>query len=153
MSAPTRIDAPGRARREELVVSGAVMSRAPWAVAATAGAVTAGGDMLGHLIFGQFAVGSPLALGAVIFFAVAGGGALLRGRSGRPMRWALRHPWRFALVPGAACAIVVLVLSVALGGGLLGSAFTALWHGAAAYGLTGLAGSAGGRRRTTGRAI
>jgi hypothetical protein len=150
MSAPTRQDAPGLTRREELAVSGTVMSRAPWGVAAVAGAVTAGADMLVHLLFFSFSVGGPLSLGAVIFFAVAGAGALIRARRGRSMQWALRHPWRYAVAPGVACAIVVFVLSVVLGGGLPGSVFTALWHGAAAFGLTGVAGSVAtiGRRRT-----
>ncbi|HTP15543.1 MAG TPA: hypothetical protein VMK13_06865 [Streptosporangiaceae bacterium] len=152
MSVPTRTSPPDLTRSEELAVSGAVMSNAPWAVAGAAGAVAAGADMLGHLAFAHFAVGAPLSLGAVIFFAVAGGGALLRrrqGDAGRAMRWARRNPWRFAIVPGAACAIVVFVLTVLLGGGVVGGAFTAVWHGAAAFGLTGLTGSvARGRRRT-----
>lgn len=150
MSAPSREDAPGLTRREELAVSGTVMSHAPWGLAAVAGAVTAGGDMLAHLLFFSFSVGGPLSLGAVVFFAVAGVGALIRARRGRAMRWALRHPWRYAVAPGIACAIVVFALSVALGGGVPGSVFAALWHGAAAFGLTGVAGSMAtvGRRRS-----
>ncbi|MGO9079535.1 MAG: hypothetical protein ACLQDY_10910 [Streptosporangiaceae bacterium] len=151
MSAPTRTPGPGLSRREELAVSGAALSQAPWTAAGAAGAVTAGGDMLAHLaLAGQLAVGAPVSLGAVVFFAVAGGGALLRGRSGRAMRWARRNPWRFALAPGAACAIVVFALTVALGGGLPGAVFTGLWHGALAFGLTGLTGTvAHTRRRAT----
>jgi hypothetical protein len=142
MSAPSRNDAPGLNRRDELAVSGAVISEAPWAVAGAAAAVTAGGDMILHLMFWNFAISSPLSLGAVAFFAVAGGGSLLRSRRGQAMTWARRNPWRFAVLPGAACAIVVFVLAVVLGSsGPIGGAFTALWHGAAAYGLTGLAGS------------
>jgi hypothetical protein len=147
MSAPIRSDAPELTRREELAVSGTVMSQAPWALAAAAGAVTTGIDMLVHLALFSFSVGGPLSLGAVVFFTVAAAGALIRARRGRAMRWALRHPWRYALAPGAACAIVVFVLSVVLGGGLFGSAFTGLWHGAAAFGLTGVAGSAASVRR------
>jgi len=64
------------------------------------------------------------------------------------MRWARNHPWRFALLPGAAAAIIVFVLSVVLGSsGLFGGAFTAVWHGAVAYGLTGVAGTVGGSRK------
>ncbi len=126
------------------------MSEAPWALAAAAGAVTAGGDLVLHAMFWHFAITSPLSLGAVAFFAVAGAGSLLRSRGSRAMTWARRNPWRFAILPGAACAIVVFVLAVVLGGsGMVGGAFTALWHGAAAYGLTGLAGSAGRTRRRT----
>jgi hypothetical protein len=120
------------------------MSAAPWALAGAAGAVAAGGDFILHLMVWHLAITSPLSLGAVAFFAVAGGGALLRSQGGRAMTWARRNPWRFAVLPGAACAIVVFVLAVVLGSsGLVGGAFTALWHGAAAYGLTGLVGSVG----------
>ena len=149
MSAPSRQDAPGLTRREELAVSGRVMSRAPWGVAAAAGAVTAGADMVAHLLFFSFSVGGPLSWGAVVFFAVAGAGALIRARRSRAMQWALRHPWRYAVAPGLAAAIVVFVLSVVLGGGLPGSVLTGLWHGAVAFGLTGVAGSVAsiGRRR------
>src|ERR1019366_4143426 len=86
--------------------------------------------------------------------AVPGGAGFFFGGGGRSraLRWARRNPWRFALARGAACAIVVFVLTVVLGGGVLGGAFTAAWHGAAAFGLTGLAGTvAGGRRRTSWR--
>ena len=37
------------------------------------------------------------------------------GRAGRAMRWARENPWRFALLPGIAAAIVVFVLSVVVG--------------------------------------
>jgi hypothetical protein len=124
------------------------MSEAPWAAAGAVGAVTAGGDMILHAMFWNFAISSPLSLGTVAFFAVAGGGSLLRSRRGRAMNWARRNPWRFAVLPGVACAIVVFALAVVLGSsGMVGGAFTALWHGAAAYGLTGLAGSVGSKRR------
>ena len=40
------------------------------------------------------------------------------------------------------------MLSVLIGSsGLFGGAFTAVWHGAVAYGLTGLAGTVGGSRK------
>jgi len=142
MPAPSRNDATGLNRRDELAVSGAAMSQAPWAAAGAAAAVTAGGDMVLHAMLWNFAISSPLSLGAVAFFAVAGGGSLLRSRRSRAMTWARSNPWRFAVLPGAACAVVVFVLAVVLGSsGMIGGAFTALWHGAAAYGLTGLAGS------------
>ena len=151
MSAPTRKDDPGLTRHDELAVSGAAMSQAPWAAAGAAGAVVAGGDLVLHLMTAHLGLSSSLSAGAVAFFAVAAGGAALSSRSGRAMRWARQNPWRFAVLPGLACAAVVFVLSVILGGsGMLGGAFTALWHGAAAYGLTGVAASVGrGRKRTT----
>ena len=134
-------------RRDELAVSGSVLSEAPWALAGAAGAVTVGADVVLHLMALHFAISSPLALGAVAFFAVAGAGSLLRSRGSRSLRWAQRNPWRFAAFPGVACAMVVFVLSVIDSGGVFGSVFTGLWHGAAAYGLTGLVGSVGRPRR------
>ena len=148
MSASSRNDATGFTRRDELAISGSVMSDAPWAVAGATGAVVAGGDLILHLMLWHLAFSSSVSLGTVAFFAVAGGGALLRGRRSRAMSWAQRNPWQFAVLPGAACAIIVFVLAVVLSGsGIVGGAFTALWHGAAAYGLTGLVGSVGSTRR------
>ena len=151
MSAPTRSDEPGLTRREELSVSSAAMSGAPWKMAGATGAVVAGGDLALHLVGGHLALSTSLSAGAVALFAVAGAGAVLRPQAGRAMRWARSHPWRFAVLPGGAAAIVVFVLSVILGSsGLVGGTFTSLWHGAVAYGVTGVAGTvAGSRRRHT----
>jgi hypothetical protein len=134
-----------------MAVSSAAMSAAPWSMAGAAGAVVTGADLVLHLTGGHLGLTSSLSAGAVAFFAVAGGGAVLRTSSGRAMRWARTNPWRFAVLPGAAAAIVVFVLSVVIGSsGLIGGTFTSLWHGAIAYGLTGVAGSvAGGRKRRT----
>jgi hypothetical protein len=151
MSAPPRNHEPGLNRREELAVSSSAMSAAPWSMAGAAGAVVTGADLVLHLTGGHLGLTSSLSAGAVAFFAVAGAGALLRSQSGRAMRWARANPWRFAVLPGAAAAIVVFVLSVVIGSsGLIGGTFTSLWHGAIAYGVTGVAGSvAGNRRRRT----
>ena len=151
MSAPPRNQEPGLNRRDEMAVSSAAMSAAPWSMAGAAGAVVTGADLVLHLTGGHLGLTSSLSAGAVAFFAVAGGGAVLRSSSGRAMRWARTNPWRFAVLPGAAAAIVVFVLSVVIGSsGLIGGSFTSLWHGAIAYGLTGVAGSvAGGRKRQT----
>jgi hypothetical protein len=151
MSAPPRNQEPGLNRRDEMAVSSAAMSAAPWSMAGAAGAVVTGADLVLHLTGGHLGLTSSLSAGAVAFFAVAGGGAVLRSSSGRAMRWARTNPWRFAVLPGAAAAIVVFVLSVVIGSsGLIGGSFTSLWHGAIAYGLTGVAGSvAGGRKRRT----
>jgi hypothetical protein len=151
MSAPPRNQEPGLNRRDEMAVSSAAMSAAPWSMAGAAGAVVTGADLVLHLTGGHLGLTSSLSAGAVAFFAVAGGGAVLRSSSGRAMRWARTNPWRFAVLPGAAAAIVVFVLSVVIGSsGLIGGTFTSLWHGAIAYGLTGVAGSvAGGRKRRT----
>jgi hypothetical protein len=152
MSAPTRNHEQSRNdqamnHRDEVAVSGAVLSEAPWALAGAAGVAVAGGDVLLHLLAWHLAISSPLALGTVAFFGVAGAGALLRARPSRALLWAQRNPWRFAAFPGVACAIVVFVLSMVDGGGAFGSVFTALWHGAAAYGLNGHVGSVGRPRR------
>jgi hypothetical protein len=151
MSAPPRNQEPGLNRREELAVSSSAMSAAPWSMAGAAGAVVTGADLVLHLTGGHIGLLSSLSAGSVAFFAVAGGGALLRSRSGRAMRWARTNPWRFAVLPGVAAAIVVFVLSVVIGSsGLVGGTFTSLWHGAIAYGLTGVAGTvAGSRKRRT----
>jgi hypothetical protein len=45
------------------------------------------------------------------------------------------------VAPGAAAAILVFVLTMLDGSGIVGSAFTAIWHGAAAFALTGVVGS------------
>ncbi len=147
MSAPPRNNEPGLTRRDELAVHSAAMTHAPWGTATAAGAVVTGGDLLLHLTHLHLGLGTSLSAGAVAFFAVAGGGAMLRSRPGRAMRWARNHPWRFAVVPGVATMAVVFVLSVVFGGGFIGPVFTGLWHGAIAYGVTGLAGSVAGGRK------
>lgn len=152
MTAPARNQEPGLSRREELSVSGAALSYAPWRAAGVTGVVVAGADLARHLLAGHLAVSSSLSAGIVAVFAVAGAGALWRARSGRVAGWASRNPWRFAVLPGAAAAVLIFVLSVLAGGsGILGGAFTAVWHGAVVYGVTGVAGAvAGGRRRRNG---
>ena len=151
MSAPTRNEEPGLTRRDELSVSSAAMSGAPWKMAGAAGAVVTGADLVFHLVGGHLDVPTALSAGTVALFAVAGGGALLRGQSGRAMRWARANPWRFAVLPGLAAAVVVFVLSVVIGSsGVIGGTFTAVWHGAVAYGLTGVAGSVAGSRKRRG---
>jgi hypothetical protein len=150
MPASTRTD-PGLSRREEVAVSGAAMSSAPWGAAGVTGAVVAAGDLGLHLIGGSIfslhALSGSVSLGVVAFLVVAAGGAALSRRSGRAARWVRDNPWRFAMVPAVACAAIVFVLSVVLGGGIFGGVFSAVWHGAATYGLTGLAGSIGSSRR------
>jgi hypothetical protein len=105
MSAPPSTYQSNLSRREEIAVSGAALSEAPWKLAG------------------------------------AGAGSLVRSRHSRALRWARSRPWRFAALPGAAAAILVFVLTVLDGSGLLGSAFTAVWHGAIAFAVTGVVGS------------
>jgi hypothetical protein len=149
MPGPTRIDEPGLSKREEAAVSTGAMSSAPWVPAAVTGGVVTAADLGLHLIGGSIglhALSGSVSLGVVAFFVVAAAGALLAKRSGRALRWARANPWRFALVPGIAVAAIAFVLSVVLGGGIFGSIFSAAWHGAAAWGLTGVAGGLAGSR-------
>jgi hypothetical protein len=148
MSAPPSTSESTLTRREELAVSGAALSDAPWKLAGATGIVVAGADLALHLVTLHLAWAAALSMGAVAFFAVAGAGALIRSRRSRALRWARGRPWRFALMPGAAAAIVVFVLTVLHGSGLAGAVYTSLWHGAIAFALTGAAGTVVRPRRT-----
>ena len=148
MSAPPSTSESSLTRREEFAVSGAALSDAPWKLAGAAGIVVAGADLALHLLTLHLAWAAALSMGAVAFFAVAGAGALIRSRRSRALRWARSRPWRFALLPGAAAAIVVFVLTVLHGSGLVGSVYTSLWHGAIAFALTGAVGTVVRPRRT-----
>ena len=142
MSTPTPTDQ-DLSRREEMAVSSAAMSAAPWGAAAVTGGVVAVGDLGLHIMssgLGLSALSGSLALGAVAFFVVAAAGALWRARPSRAIRWARSNPWRFAVLPALACAAVVLVLSVVTGGGIIDPVLSGLWHGGLVYGLTGAAG-------------
>ena len=142
MSAPPSTYQANLSRKEEMAVSGAALSEAPWKLATGAGALVAAGDLMAHLIFFHLEFLTPISLGVAAFFAVAGAGALVRTRNSRALRWARSRPWRFAVMPGAATAIIVFVLATVLhGSGIFGGAFTALWHGAIAFGATGAVGT------------
>jgi hypothetical protein len=145
MSAPPSTYKSDLNRREEMAVSGAALSEAPWKLAGATGVVVAGADLLMHLAFHLLSFrlewAAAFSMGIVAFWAVAGAGALVRGRKSRALRWARSRPWRFAVLPGAAAAIVIFVLAVLDGSGVLGGAFTAVWHGAIAYALTGAVGT------------
>jgi hypothetical protein len=151
MSAPPSTRQSDLNRREEVAVSGAALSEAPWKLAGATGVAVAGADLAVHLAFHLLSFrlewATALSMGVVAFFAVAGAGALVRSRHTRALRWARSNPWRFAVAPGAAAAIFVFVLTVLHGSGVFGSAFTALWHGAIAFALTGVVGSAVRPRR------
>ena len=151
MSTPTQSDQ-DLSRREEIAVSGAAMSGAPWAAATLSGGVVAVGDLALHLIgagLGMAAVGGSLSMGAVVFLVVAAAGALWQGKPSRAIRWARSNPWRFAVVPALACAAIALVLSVVTGGGIIDPVLSGLWHGAVVYGLTGVAGATSKSRKQT----
>jgi hypothetical protein len=151
MSAPTHSEQ-DLSRREELSVSGAAMSGAPWGAAVVTGGVVAVGDLGLHLIGSGLglhlsALSGSLAMGALAFFVVAAAGALWRAKPSRAIRWARSNPWRFAIVPAIACAAIALVLSVVTGGGIIHGALSGLWHGGLVYGLTGVAGVASKSRK------
>lgn len=142
MSASTQGDQ-DLSRREEMTVSSAAMSSAPWGAATMAGGVVAVGDLGLHVIgagLGLGALSGSVAMGAVAFFVVAAAGALWRARPSRAIRWARSNPWRFAVLPALAAAVVALVLSVVTGGGIVDPVLSGLWHGGLVYGLTGVAG-------------
>jgi hypothetical protein len=147
MSAPTHNEQ-DLSRREEMTVSGAAMSGAPWGAAVVTGGVVTAGDFVLHVIgsglsgFHLSALSGSVAMGAVAFFVVAAAGALWRAKPSRAIRWARSNPWRFAVMPALACAAIVLVLSVVTGGGVLSGVLSGLWHGGVVYGLTGAAGMA-----------
>ena len=151
MSAPTQNDH-DLSRREEMSISGAALSGAPWGAAVLTGGVVAVGDLGLHIIgggLGLSAVSGSVAMGAVAFFVVAAAGALWRARPSRAIRWARSNPWRFAVLPALACAAIALVLTVVTGGGVLHGLLSGLWHGGAVYGLTGVAGLASKSRKKT----
>ena len=147
MSAPSDQDL---SRREELSISGAAMSSAPWGSAAVAGGVVAAADLGLHVIgdtIGVAAFSGSLALGAAVFIVVAAAGALWRAKSGRAARWARSNPWRFAILPAVAAAAIALVLTVVTGGGIFHGILSGVWHGGAVFGLTGAIGSVGKSRK------
>ena len=149
MSAPTQNDH-DLSRREEMSISGAALSGAPWGAAVLTGGVVAAGDLGLHVIrggLGLSAVSGSLAMGAVAFFVVAAAGALWRARPSRAIRWARSNPWRFAILPALAVAAIALVLTVVTGGGVLHGVVSGLWHGGLAFGLTGVAGMASKSRQ------
>jgi hypothetical protein len=132
-------------------ISGAAMSGAPWGAAVVTGGVVAAGDLGLHVIGSGLGVGAlsgSLAIGAVAFFVVAAAGALWRARPSRAIRWARSNPWRFAVLPAVACAVVALVLSVVTGGGVIDGVWSGFWHGGVVYGLTGIAGATSKSRKT-----
>ncbi len=149
MSAPTQNDH-DLSKREEMSISGAALSGAPWKAAVLTGGVVAAGDLGLHVIrggLGLHAVSGSLAMGAVAFFVVAAAGALWRARPSRAIRWARSNPWRFAILPALAVAAIAVVLSVVTGGGVLHGLVSGLWHGGLAFGLTGVAGMASKSRQ------
>ena len=92
MSAPPSTYQTNLSRREEMAVTGTVLSDAPWKLAGAAGVVVTGADLLMHLAFHLLSFrlewATALSMGAAAFFVVAGAGALVRSRHSRALRWA-----------------------------------------------------------------
>jgi hypothetical protein len=137
-------------RREELSVSGAALSEAPLGAAAVTGAVVTVADLGLQLVGGNIGIAAfsgSVAAGASVFLAVAAAGALWRARGSRAARWARSNPWRFAILPGLAAAVIALVLTTVTGGGFFEGILSGLWHGGAVYGVTGAVGAIGKSRK------
>ena len=151
MSAPPSTYQANLSRREEMAVSGAAMSKAPWKLAGAAG-VMRGADLAA--IWPPPAllppgVATPLSMGIVAFFAVAGAGALVRSRHSRALRWARSRPWRFAVMPGGRSRDRRVRAGRRGRQRISGGAFTAIWHGALAFAPTGWSGRSSGRAATS----
>ncbi|MEU7838614.1 MULTISPECIES: hypothetical protein [unclassified Nonomuraea] len=131
-------------RRDEVSLSGAALRGAPWKTAAVSGGATAAVSFgLGVLTDSAGLVWS-LGLGISVFALVAAIGAVSKPNEGdrvtRQARlWALKHPWRFALLPAAIAAVLDYPVQLVLDGeGVFGSAFQSVWHGALVYVIAGV---------------
>ncbi|MFC6086344.1 hypothetical protein [Sphaerisporangium aureirubrum] len=131
-------------RRDEMSLAGAALRGAPWKVAAitggTAAAISTGLGFLG----GDPDLTWALCLGISLFALVASIGAVRKPESGdrvtRQARvWSLRHPWRFALYPGIAGAVLMYPVQLVFDReGVFGAAWQALWGGALVYLIAGV---------------
>jgi hypothetical protein len=90
-------------------------TRGPWKAAAVGGVIVGLADFGLHLMSLSFALAAPLWLGCVAFFLIGGAGALLRGGRDQARTWAVDHPLRYALVPGAGTGISVFTMRFLLG--------------------------------------
>jgi hypothetical protein len=132
-------------RRDEVSLSGAALRGAPWKKAAIGGgAVAAVSYGLGVLLPGPADVVWALGLGISLFSLIAAVGAASKPHEGdrvtRQARlWALKHPWKFALLPAGIAAVLDYPVQLVLDGeGVFGSAFQSLWHGALVYLIAGI---------------
>jgi hypothetical protein len=136
--------------REQMSVSGSVLTEAPWVPALVSGGAVAAADLGLHVLHGHLSLAimsGSISVGAAVLIVVAAAGAVWRARSSRASLWARNNPWRFAVLPALAAASIALVLTVVTGGGVFHGIFSALWHGGAVYGLTGAIGTMGKGRK------
>jgi hypothetical protein len=137
-------------RREQMSISGSVLAEAPWVPALATGGVIAAADLGLHVLHGHLnlaILSGSVSAGAAVLIVVAAAGAVWRARSGRASLWARNFPWKFAVLPALTAAVIALVLTVVTGGGVFHGVFSAVWHGAAVYGLTGGIGTLGKSRK------
>lgn len=109
----------------------------PWGVALLSGGATGAISLLTSLSDGVLAAISQGTLTGIFFFALAGGAWMFLSGKGdrRARRYAGKHPWQVAAVPaglgGAGTALVVFI-TAALGGSLIGGLFGAIAAGVGA---------------------
>src|SRR5687768_16313854 len=92
-------------RRDEVSLSGAALRGAPWKAAAVGGGVVAAASYgMGVILPGTADLVWALGLGISLFALIAAIGAVSKPNQGdrvtrQARQWALRHPWKFALLP------------------------------------------------------
>lgn len=126
-------------RSEELSLSGAALRGAPWKAAAIGGgAITAASLGMGA-ITGDADVTWALGLGISLFTLIATIGAVAKpnvgDRTTRQARmWALKHPWKFALLPAGITAVLSYPVQLVLDDeGVFGAAWDSAMHGGLVY--------------------
>jgi hypothetical protein len=125
-------------RSESAWIAVSAATRGPWRAALAGGVIVGAADASLHLLTGSLTVATPLWFALVAFFLIGGAGALLRGGRDRARNWALSHPLRYALVPGAGAAATVLVTRLLLD--FSGAFFNGLLAGLVVTALVGMAG-------------
>lgn len=132
-------------RRDEVSLSGAALRGAPWKAAAVGGGVVTVASLgMGWILPGEADLVWALGLGISLFALIAAVGAVAKPNDGdrvtRQARlWALRHPWKFALLPAGITAVLDYPVQLVLDQeGVFGSAFHSLWHGALVYLIAGI---------------
>ncbi|MFC4590693.1 hypothetical protein [Sphaerisporangium corydalis] len=133
-------------RRDEMSLAGAALRGAPWKAAAISGGAGAAISYgMGVVLPGPADLTWALCLGISLFSLVAAIGAVSKPDVGdrvtRNARlWSLRHPWRFALYPGIAAAVVMYPVQLVFDQeGVFGAAWGAAWGGALVYLIAAIA--------------
>ncbi|MER5889173.1 hypothetical protein ABT160_35560 [Streptomyces sp. NPDC001941] len=134
-----------RAERRQLAV--AATSLGPWRTAALVGSGGGAVSLVFSLIGGGVGLGAvagALSVAMTLFLIVGGAGALVSGGRAdhrRIREWAAAHPWRVALVPGAAAVVgEVVIRQVLTAQDFFASLGSGLWQGLVVTGVVGLVG-------------